>query len=253
MMNHCKTSGAAIALSLLMSLGACNAMQRGGVFEQANNKNNSNNNNSGSNGDNDGPSVAANAGASTQDRGNPLDSRAQGNPLSPNRRPADGLGDESIPAILARTRNELRNEQERSRKAEEAYSTSQKQIEELQRSLRASNNELEAAKLERDRALGKIRDLQDRLVTAALRVVESERESLQSKILLEKAVKHAAMLGIVVDPNAEPAASKPAPVEGEVAGETGAQNSHKESHEPPADSHGADSAATSRPAEKDHK
>lgn len=119
--------------------------------------------------------------------------------LGPSRRPADGSGAESIPQLLARTRSELKSEKERADRAEENYTKTQRQIDDLQKELKAIQNEIETTRSERDRLQAKVRDLQERLVTAALRVVESEKETIETKIQLEKSLKLAADYGLVID------------------------------------------------------
>lgn len=255
-----------IAPAFFIVFAACAPLRRANETPgtAVNNNTNSTNNNT-----NTDPSRGV-ADASAQDRGDAADASKQNGPnnnniggISPSRRPADGLGEESIPAILARTRNELKSEQERARKAEEAYKIGQKQIEDMQRSLRAATNELEAAKLDRDRAISKIRDLQERLVTAALRIVESERETLQSKIQVEKIIKNAAVHGFVVDTNEnqEGAASRPAGAASRpvvASADTTkdlAKNTNHEAAAPapaPTPAASAEESPASKPASKDH-
>lgn len=174
-------------------------------------------NNSASSGD----SETGVANASAQEKGGPQDAiKNQNGAMAPSRRPADGLGAESIPDILRRTQNELKTEAEHARKLEESYSNAQKQIDEFQRSIRATTNELEAVKIERDRAFSKVHDLQERLISAALRVAESEKDTIQTRIQLEQLIKIAATHGVIFEesPDGISATSRPAEKSGDSAG-----------------------------------
>ncbi|MFN0205085.1 MAG: hypothetical protein ACKVS6_02080 [Planctomycetota bacterium] len=146
--------------------------------------------------------VAVDASA-TQDNNNPKP-RGANDPMLSSRRASESVGEESIPQILNRTRNELKVEKEKAVKFEENYTKTQKQLEDIQKEMKSLQNELETTRSERDRMQSKIRDLQERLVTAALRVAESEKESIETKILLERSLKIAADNGLVIDPAVDP-------------------------------------------------
>lgn len=154
------------------------------------------------------PNGASDASAKMQDAsGNGVKSDTS-NTLNPSRRPADGLGQESIPQLLARTRNDLRTEQDKSRKALEDLTVAEKRVADLLKTQRELQTENDTLRLERDRGVSRIRDLQERLVTAGLSVVENEKTSLGIQIKIEQIVRAAAQRGVIIDIN-DPANSPP--------------------------------------------
>jgi len=132
--------------------------------------------------------------------------------LEPSRRPESSLDPENIPQLLAKTRAELEAEREKNRHVDENLIKAQTQLADLRAIQTNTNKELDASRAERDKLQAKVRELQERLVTAALRIAGAERDTLEAKIAYEKAVAAAADGGVIVEPSRakEPAASQPA-------------------------------------------
>jgi hypothetical protein len=135
--------------------------------------------------------------------------------LEPARRPDGSQEALTIPQLLAKTRADLDAERERAKRAEEALVRAQTDNVELRAQAARSGKEMESARGEREKLQTKVRELQEKLVTAALRIASSEKETLESKIAFEKALADAADAGVILDP-AKPkdgsgAASRPAP------------------------------------------
>lgn len=106
---------------------------------------------------------------------------------------------DSIPQILAKTREQLQQEVTKNLQLTESLQRSNARIVELDNAGKNSVKELEVMRIEREKLQSKIRELQERLVTAALRIASAEKETLEVKIAYEKAVTTAAESGVLLD------------------------------------------------------
>lgn len=136
--------------------------------------------------------------------------------LAPARRAGAHADGDSIPQMLARTREQLQVEARRNLELAESLKRAQSRIAELEASVKINVKDVDDLKLEKDKLAVKVRELQERLVSAALRVASAEKETLEVKIAYEKAVALAAEHGVLVErgsggvkPESAPAPRRP--------------------------------------------
>jgi hypothetical protein len=119
--------------------------------------------------------------------------------LTPSRKPGLHKDGESIPQILARTRDQLQSEVTKNLQLTESLQRANTRVAELETSSKNASKDAEGLRAEKEKLLSKVRELQERLVTAALRIASSEKETLEVKIAYERAVATAAEGGILLD------------------------------------------------------
>jgi hypothetical protein len=119
--------------------------------------------------------------------------------LNPSRKAGAHKDGESIPQILARTRDQLQTEVAKNLQLTESLQRANTRIAELDASVKSGSKDTESLRAEKEKLQAKVRELQERLVTAALRIASTEKEMLEVKIAYERAIATAAESGILLD------------------------------------------------------
>jgi len=147
-------------------------------------------------------------------------------------KPTEGVARNPVTELLRKAQTELAAEQEARKRAETELAETRARLEETRNALSAARLETDSAKTARDVSTTNIRELSEKLVGAALARAEAERDALEAKIVVERALRAAADKGVVLEG-----------FEGVEPPPTAAASSASESKSPPA----------SRPAAREAK